>query len=400
LTRDSIAVSNPDAQTLAAGTYDYACTAAATQNYTAGSSASTLIINRATTSLVLSITPSIVTYPAITTASCSANNGEVSVQFFRNGIGVSSPDIEELAAGTYNYICNNTETQNYTSASTTGTLTVNKANSAVNLLLNGQDSGVTVNKGAIVNITATLTTPTSGDLSLTQNSAQINHGASPLENSTTYNTAGTYAIEVAFAGDENHTDSSESHAITVQNNSNGVQRGGGGSGNYNPPQNNTNISQVLSAYPQQVSISKQASENQETENKTSDEKERTSGITGAATEVRAYKIPNPVYAVPTLLLLVLIFAILSLKKTDISEKAKKVLTALHAALITAVIALLFFTFIKAPAITGGAITVGSVHINLTQENLLIIIPLALIIASGAALYYINEKYGVKTRKSK
>jgi hypothetical protein len=397
LTRDSIAVSNPDAQTLAAGTYDYACTAAATQNYTAGSSANTLIINRATTALVLSITPSIVTYPAITTASCSANNGEVSVQFFRNGIGVSSPDTGELAAGTYDYICNNTETQNYTSASTTGTLTVNKANSVVGLLLNGQDSGITVNKGATVNISATLTTPNSGDLSLTQNSIQINYGASPLSNSTTYNTAGTYTIEAGFAGDENYTDSSESHAITVQT-SGGVGGGGGGSGNYNPPQNNT--PPVLSAYPQPLPITVKVSENQETENKTSDEKERTSGITGAATEVRAYKIPNPAYAVPTLLLLVLIFAILSLKKTDISEKAKKVLTALHAALITAVIALLFFTFIKAPAITGGAITVGSVHINLTQENLLIIIPLALIIASGAALYYINEKYGVKTRKSK
>jgi hypothetical protein len=399
LTRDSIAVSNPDAQTLAAGTYDYACTAAATQNYTAGSSANTLIINRATTALVLSITPSIVTYPAITTASCSANNGEVSVQFFRNGIGVSSPDTGELAAGTYDYICNNTETQNYTSASTTGTLTVNKANSVVGLLLNGQDSGITVNKGATVNISATLTTPNSGDLSLTQNSIQINYGASPLSNSTTYNTAGTYTIEAGFAGDENYTDSSESHAITVQT-SGGVGGGGGGSGNYNPPQNNT--PPVLSAYPQPLPITVKVSENQETENKTSDEKERTSGITGAATEVRAYKIPNPAYAVPTLLLLVLIFAILSLKKTDISEKAKKVLTALHAALITAVIALLFFTFVKAPAITGGAVTVGAVHINLTQENLLIIIPLALIIASGTALYYINEKYGVnrKNKKSK
>jgi len=395
LTRDSIAVSNPDMQTLAAGTYDYACIAAATQNYTAGSSANTLIINRATTSLVLSTTPSIVTYPAVTTASCSANNGEVNAQFFRNGISVSSPDVGELAAGTYTYICNNTETQNYSSASTTGSLIINKANSVVNLLLNNQDSGITVNKGAVVNITAILITPNSGDLNLTQNDVQINYGASPLSNSTTYNTIGTYTIEAGFAGDENYTDSSESHTITVQTNG-----GGGHGGDYNPPQNTTNASVPIISQLANLVGGTATQQYTDTENKTPNEEERTSSITGAATQVRAYKIPNPVYAVPTLLLLVLLFSILSLKKTDISEKAKKILTALHAALISAVVALLFFTFIKAPAITGGAVTVGGVQVYLTQENLLVIIPLALIIISSVVLYYINEKYATDKKIGK
>jgi hypothetical protein len=381
-------------QTLAAGTYDYACTAAATQNYTAGSSANTLIINRATTSLVLSTTPSIVTYPAITTASCSANNGEVSVQFFRNGIGVSSPDVGELAAGTYTYVCNNTGTQNYSSASTTGSLIVNKANSVVNLLLDNQDSGITITKGAVVNITATLTTPSSGDLNLTQNDVQINYGASPLENLTTYNTAGTYTILASYAGNENYTTGSESHTITVQT-SGGGSVGHGGS--YTPPQNTTNASVPVISQLANLLGGAATQQYADTENKTPNEEERTSGITGAATQVRAYKIPNPVYAVPTLLLLVLLFAILSLKKTDISEKAKKILTALHAALISAVVALLFFTFIKAPAITGGAVTVGGVQVYLTQENLLVIIPLALIIISSVVLYYINEKYATSKK---
>ena len=385
---------------LAAGLYSYKWHA----NDPAGNSvvtpAQTYMIDKAMTNLFLTFTPSnVLNYGTQSSIDCVANNPESSSSLTRDGTAVTIPDVQTLAAGTCDYACTAAATQNYSSASTTGSLIVNKANSVVNLLLNNQDLGITVNKGATVNISATLTTPNSGDLSLTQNSIQINYGASPLSNSTTYNTAGTYTIEAGFAGDENYTDSSESHAITVQT-SGGVGGGGGGSGNYNPPQNNT--PPVLSAYPQPLPITVKVSENQETENKTSDEKERTSGITGAATEVRAYKIPNPAYAVPTLLLLVLIFAILSLKKTDISEKAKKVLTALHAALITAVIALLFFTFVKAPAITGGAVTVGAVHINLTQENLLIIIPLALIIASGTALYYINEKYGVnrKNKKSK
>ena len=87
-----------------------------------------------------------------------------------------------------------------------------------------------------------------------------------------------------------------------------------------------------------------------------------------------------------------------MKKTDISEKAKKVLTALHAALITAVIALLFFTFVKAPAITGGAVAIGGLKMYLNQENVLIVVPLALIITSAVALYYLNEKYVVKKKK--
>jgi hypothetical protein len=386
-------------QTLAAGTYDYACIAAATQNYTAGSSANTLIINRATTSLVLSTTPSIVTYPAVTTASCSANNGEISAQFFRNGISVSSPDVGELAAGTYTYVCNNTETQNYSSASTTGSLIVNKANSVVNLLLDNQDAGITITKGAVVNITATLTTPSSGDLNLTQNDAQINYGASPLENSTTYNTVGTYTILASYAGNENYTTGSESHTITVQTGGGGGNGGSGGS-YYPPAQNTTNASVPIISQLANLLGGAATQQYTDTENKTPNEEERASGITGAATQVRAYKIPNPVYAVPTLLLLVLLFSILSLKKTDISEKAKKILTALHASLIIAVIVLLFFTFFKTPAITGGAVTVGGVQVYLTQENLLIIIPLALIIISSVVLYYINEKYatGKKIRR--
>ncbi|MEM4247894.1 MAG: hypothetical protein QXH80_01385, partial [Candidatus Nanoarchaeia archaeon] len=383
---------------LAAGTYNYRWYANDTANNWNSTPAFTFTIDKAITALLLSYNPSsTVSYGTQSNVSCTANNAESSPTITRGGVGVSNPDVQTLAAGNYNYACTSATTQNYTSGSTAGTLTVNKASPVVNLTLNGQDSDLTVDTGTTVNIIATLVTPAVGDLNLTENGVQINYGASPLTNSITYNTADTYAIEASYAGNENYTAGSESHTVTVQSGGGG----GGGGGNRQPAQNTTNVSvPFFSNLAGLLSGDRRGTgeATSETENEISpDVIERTSSITGAATEVRAYKVPNPVYAVPTLLLLVLLFAILSLKKTDIPEKAKKILTALHASLIISIIALLFFTFIRAPAITGGAVTIGAVRINLTQENLFVIIPLAFIIISSIVLYYINEKHTTRKR---
>jgi hypothetical protein len=96
-------------------------------------------------------------------------------------------------------------------------------------------------------------------------------------------------------------------------------------------------------------------------------------VTGAAVQVKPFRGPNPLYAVPTLLLLILVFAILALRNEQISPKTKKVLTVLHVSLIVAVAVLLFFTFVRAPSITGGAVLF--LNTSIPKSGLIVAIPM-------------------------
>ncbi len=138
MTRNSSSVSNPETSVLPAGTWNYACTSSATENWTSGSQTSSLTVSRTTTNLTITIVPSsTVNYGATVNASCAATNPEVSPQLFRNAAAISNPNSALLAAGSYTYSCNNTITQNYTSGSNSTALTVSQASTSTTLLLNG-----------------------------------------------------------------------------------------------------------------------------------------------------------------------------------------------------------------------------------------------------------------------
>jgi hypothetical protein len=77
-------------------------------------------------------------------------------------------------------------------------------------------------------------------------------------------------------------------------------------------------------------------------------------LTGEAITVAPYKQPNPFYLMPLLLLLVVLIAVIALHKADISEKMKKVLTALHFLLIIGILVMLLLTFNIAQP-TGAAV---------------------------------------------
>lgn len=82
--------------------------------------------SKQTPSLSLAISPSsTVDQGTQTTASCSANTNEITVKLYRNNAEVSNPDVQTLPAAIYSYVCNNTETTNYTSTSASNTLTIN-----------------------------------------------------------------------------------------------------------------------------------------------------------------------------------------------------------------------------------------------------------------------------------
>ncbi len=81
------------------------------------------------------------TYPTQINASCSCTNPEANPKLYRNGTDVTneSNQLVTLPAGTWYYVCNVTETQNYTSASNSSTFIIEKADPSpyLHLALNG-----------------------------------------------------------------------------------------------------------------------------------------------------------------------------------------------------------------------------------------------------------------------
>jgi hypothetical protein len=231
---------------LAAGTYDYKWHANDTSNNWGSTPIQTYTVDKAVAALFLTMLPgNNADYGTTTTVSCSSNNLESSPALTRNANGVSNPDAGILEVGTYNYACTAAATQNYTSASATGTLIIGKASPIINLTLNDADSDITLqSSGGSVNITATLAAPDSGDLNLTQAGVLINSGASPLTNTSSFTTTGTYTILTSFAGNDNYTSVSKSHTITVPKKGGGGGSGGGG-GDENSSEDNLTITQLF-----------------------------------------------------------------------------------------------------------------------------------------------------------
>ncbi|MBW2982219.1 hypothetical protein KY343_05040 [Candidatus Woesearchaeota archaeon] len=224
LYRNGTLVSIPDIQTLAAGSYLYVCNNSAAQNYTANSTNNTLTINKIQTIVNLSLNGVenniTVTYPQTITAVYSTNI--LTASMYRNGSDVSLENNTPitLAAGYYNYTVINPGNQNYSSSSKTFFAAVNKTSSEINLLLNGNDSNITIELGDSVNHTVQLITPASGYAELYKDNNLIASGNVPLTNISSYNSTGIFNITAIYNETQNYTSSSEIHFINVEDNEN------------------------------------------------------------------------------------------------------------------------------------------------------------------------------------
>jgi len=123
---------------LPAGTYYWKSHANDTANQWNSSDTWSFTIDKATPILTLIASPAwTVINGTQTNVSCSADTAQVIPLLYRNGTNVSNPDVQTFAIGTYNYICNNTATQNYTSTSNSNPLIVTaKTISACSLSFN------------------------------------------------------------------------------------------------------------------------------------------------------------------------------------------------------------------------------------------------------------------------
>ncbi len=150
-----------------------------------------------------------ITYGTESTATATSTSG--THQLFRNGILIEgSSDTSTLAGGTYNYTANSTGNQNYTSnAGQTHTLTVERAASAVNLLLDGNDEDINIEETTLIEITGELITGSS-ELEYYDNEILISSGQRQ------FNTSGTYNITLIHPLNQNYTAAQESHYIVVK----------------------------------------------------------------------------------------------------------------------------------------------------------------------------------------
>ena len=119
-----------------AGSYNLVFNTSGNENYTSASKSGLFVIDKATPSLSLTASPGwTVTYPTETTVKGVENNiggTDLTYNLYRDGVLVGQAtnnnvsETIELGAGSYNYVFDTTGGQNYTSASISSTLTVNK----------------------------------------------------------------------------------------------------------------------------------------------------------------------------------------------------------------------------------------------------------------------------------
>ncbi len=206
-----------------AGVYNYIFNSSGGENYSAGGKSYVLNVTKAIPSLNLSLNGIGANvsqaYGNASVVSLSSNPGNLFLRLFRNGAeiadGSSISDSSLLAVGVYNFTGIFEGDANYSSASLTRFLTVEKAASRVELLLNGLASSLSVYPDTIVNISASLISPAAGEIWLYESSALVNSSNASMFYEKTYVSLGDFNWEVFYYGNENYSASNASLSVEV-----------------------------------------------------------------------------------------------------------------------------------------------------------------------------------------
>ena len=119
-------------------------------------------------------------------------------------------------------------------------------------------------------------------------------------------------------------------------------------------------------------------------------------VTGQAIKVLPYKAPNPYYLIPTLLLLIIFIALVSIKKEHLSKKKKIFVTFLHFALMGIIMLIFVSSFFKDLPVgsfiknTELSFTGTDIEISV-MSVILICVALVLVLISALIIYIEREK---------
>jgi len=207
LFRNDSSVSNPDVQTLGAGTYNYTCNISESTNYLANSTSQLLTISKATTGLTLDVTN--VTYPVngiINASESNTGDGDLTYNLYINGVlETSGSDIDlekDLAVGVYSIEYNTTGGANWTSSSTIKELEIYANTGNCNVTLN-VTSPITYGENVLV------TTDCSSGYTLNLNESSISN------NSIHDLGAGTWNFSVQRTDTVNYSNVYDEELLTI-----------------------------------------------------------------------------------------------------------------------------------------------------------------------------------------
>ncbi len=207
-----------DVQSLAVGNYSYVCNTSGSVNYTSAEVVNTLVVVPKThSSCDLSFNPlSGQVYPVSLNATCVCDNPEAPAKLYRNGndVTLENGTLVFLSAGTYDYVCNVSETTHYAGAENSSEYLINKAAGEINLYLNGSENNLTIYNNTLVNISASLVSGT-GNIQVYKGGVKIYEGPSPSQNITLFDALGQYNITAIYSGNQNYTADQETWWVTV-----------------------------------------------------------------------------------------------------------------------------------------------------------------------------------------
>ncbi|MBN1896595.1 MAG: hypothetical protein JW789_02600 [Candidatus Aenigmarchaeota archaeon] len=191
-------ITNNTAISLSAGTHNISCNVSQTENFTYSLNYTLHDINRASNDLTMTGTGT-QTYPYQSTIDCSSLYSTPNL--YRNSTLIPfPPDINIHKAGTYNYSCNISQSDNYTANLTYQDLIIQQNSSnPVSLHLNNSRSNLTITFGQSVNVSGFMLYTASGTPALYMNDSPVSN---PYQLALAY---GNYVFKVNTTGNENYT---------------------------------------------------------------------------------------------------------------------------------------------------------------------------------------------------
>jgi hypothetical protein len=220
---------------LAAGTYSYKWWANDTLGHISSSSSQNYVINQATNTLSLTSSSGwTFNYDQNpTTLACSATFGTPNI--YKDGASISNPNVATHSVGAYTIVCNITASQNYSTSTTSNTLTVNKIASTTTLTLT---PNTPITYGTQTN--ATCTTTGDGTLKLYRNGVDVT--STELSKNVTL-AAGTHNYICNVTSGTNYQSSTDSKSYVVNNATGNITL------KLNSAENNLTVT-----YPQQTNV--------------------------------------------------------------------------------------------------------------------------------------------------
>jgi hypothetical protein len=129
---------------------------------------------------------------------------------------IYSFNISNLNASSYSFRWFANDTASNSNNTNQFTYIVNKANSSINLYLNGSENNITINESQSVNISGNISSPSNGELNLYLNGELINQNFSSLENITSFSNPGSYNITLIYEESQNYLSSVITYFVNVQ----------------------------------------------------------------------------------------------------------------------------------------------------------------------------------------